>query len=63
MIHLACDDGFAELVQDEALQSTLHRASTELRIVALVGDLVDGVVGDTQVYPTLQEHLMYTLNL
>ena len=63
VVDFACNDGFAELVQDEALQSTLDRASTELRIIALASDIVNGVVCHAQVNAALHEHLVYALNL
>ena len=63
MIDLACDNSFAEFVKHEALQCTLHGASTELRIIALTRDIVDCIVRNAQIYPTLHQHLMHTLYL
>ena len=49
VIDLARNDGFAQFVEHQSLQRTLHRASTELRIVALTSDIVDGIVSKQQI--------------
>ena len=63
MIHLTSNDTLTQFVEYEALQRTLNRASAELRIIALMSDIVYRIIGNAQVYSTLHEHLMYTLNL
>ena len=45
MVHLARNNGFAQFVEYESLQRTLHRASTKLRIIALMGDVMSDING------------------
>ena len=63
LIHFAGDDGFGQLVEDEALEGSLDRPCAELRVVAFLGDIVDRVVRDAEVDTLVFEHLMDAADL
>ena len=63
VVHFAGDDLLAQFVENEALQSTFDRTGTKLRVVSLAGDIVDSVVGYTQVHTIGEQHLVYRSNL
>ena len=63
LIDSAADDGLGQLVEDEALEGSLDRPRTELRVVAFLGDIVDRIVRDAEVDTLVFKHLVDAAHL
>ena len=48
-VDLAGNDALGKFVEDEPLQRPFDRTRAELRVVAFLGDVSDGIIGDAEV--------------
>ena len=63
LVYAAGDNRLGQFVEYQPLQSPLDRPCTELRVVALLGDIGYCIVRDAQVNTVILQHLMDSGNL